>query len=875
MPFSPSNTNFYDAILSGIASNQDHWASGSISSIESVAQIIYNAIPDTPIHPDTLDAESELLQSIVGGLFSSNHLIPSSAIDYANIAVSVSTFFQDIRTELYSTSGGGSGTQGWQGNQGFQGGASVPGVQGFQGNVGSIGNQGWQGNQGRQGWQGNQGFQGWQGWQGTGSQGWQGNQGRQGWQGNQGLIGVQGDQGWQGNQGSAGNSAGLVLYLDHASAGQTQTTPTVTGTTYAIVAGTPYTITDSSNGFLSDGFNSGMKIIMAGWLNPGNNNIEFNVVNVSAGTLTLAIQDALTAEAAGRSITFTVYRERWTQITPTGSQSDESVTISLSDGDVPVDSYETLVGTPGVTLISAGTWTFHNFCYVDSTANGTVTTIKNKLSVVHSDGTETVLFITPTSSQITSTSATPPQECITSYTLSSPYPISISDRVEVTPLGNNSSDSYPRVLHHLYMGNNYQSYAVTSLNIVVPLGPQGWQGTQGPQGWQGNQGWQGSGVQGPQGNQGWQGNQGNQGWQGNQGDVGSGTQGWQGNQGNIGVQGNQGWQGNQGNVGSGNQGNQGWQGTSASSSWFVNSGRIVSVLYGSTASTWAYESRTVWLTGGVLPTSTNWYGHAYDTAHSRIVVCSTNSTATAYSTDKGNSWTSGGAIHASNTVWYEMVYDSYHSSLVAISTTTSAGVYSTNGGTTWSTSASSIANATYFCGVFDPDHNRVVFVSENTTGSVYTADGGVTWTAGGTIPNTIDALTYDPAHNRIVGLTTAGNIATYSTDGGATWVSGGTLPAGSGTWYGLCYDTLHSRLVAVCSTASAYSTDGGVTWVAGGSFGGGTNLRRMMYDSNSQRVLAACGASGMYSSDDGGLSWNQATTGSASVGRKLTLVPPS
>ena len=228
-----SNPNFYDAIVAGISSSQDHWGTGSLSSsyVAHIAGIIYGAISTAS---SNVDAEAELLQSIVGGLFSTNPMIPSLDPNYSTVASAINTLFEQLRVGLDPTSSGGAGTQGFQGfqgggggggggtqgpqgKQGFQG-STGSGTQGNQGNVGS-GTQGAQGNvgsgtQGAQGAQGNvgsgtQGNQGAQGNVGSGTQGNQGAQGNvgsgtQGTQGSQGSVGS-GTQGTQGSQGSVGS----------------------------------------------------------------------------------------------------------------------------------------------------------------------------------------------------------------------------------------------------------------------------------------------------------------------------------------------------------------------------------------------------------------------------------------------------------------------------------------------------------------------------------------------------------------------------------------------------------------------------------------------------------------------------------------------
>jgi hypothetical protein len=82
----------------------------------------------------------------------------------------------------------------------------------------------------------------------------------------------------------------------------------ITGTTIAFVNSNPDTITDSGNGFITAGFRAGQKITVSGATNPGNN-ATFTIRNVTAGTITLLSTDALTAEAAGASVTIISQRQ--------------------------------------------------------------------------------------------------------------------------------------------------------------------------------------------------------------------------------------------------------------------------------------------------------------------------------------------------------------------------------------------------------------------------------------------------------------------------------------------------------------------------------------------------------------------------------------
>lgn len=74
-----------------------------------------------------------------------------------------------------------------------------------------------------------------------------------------------------------------------------------TASTIAFVDSNPDTITDSANGFVTAGFTAGMKLqVYNSSSNDGVNHLT--IATVSAGTITLSSSDAVTAEAAGSSI---------------------------------------------------------------------------------------------------------------------------------------------------------------------------------------------------------------------------------------------------------------------------------------------------------------------------------------------------------------------------------------------------------------------------------------------------------------------------------------------------------------------------------------------------------------------------------------------
>lgn len=105
------------------------------------------------------------------------------------------------------------------------------------------------------------------------------------------------------------------------------------GITYA-VAGTGTTFTDSSSGFVTDGFKVGDVISATGFTTANNNDHYCLVTGVAAGTLNIVPLDGvvLTDEAAGDSVTITVVGKK--TYTPETAQTDDSFSIEHFHDDV-------------------------------------------------------------------------------------------------------------------------------------------------------------------------------------------------------------------------------------------------------------------------------------------------------------------------------------------------------------------------------------------------------------------------------------------------------------------------------------------------------------------------------------------------------------
>ena len=169
-----------------------------------------------------------------------------------------------------------------------------------------------------------------------------------------------------------------------------------------------------------------------------------------------------------------------------------------------------------------------------------------------------------------------------------------------------------------------------------------------------------------------------------------------------------------------------------------------------------------------LPSSQNWYSVAYGNG-AFVAVAGGPSTAAAYSTNGGVTWTA--ATLPSSQGWRSVAYG--NGAFVAVATGSTAAAYSTNGGVTWTAStlpsSQNWQSVTYGNGAF-------VAVTYGSTAAAYSTNGGVTWTAS-TLPSSsywrsvaygngaFVAVAYGPstaaAYTQVVALASA-NTATVS-----------------------------------------------------------------------------------------------------------------
>ena len=225
--------------------------------------------------------------------------------------------------------------------------------------------------------------------------------------------------------------------------------------------------------------------------------------------------------------------------------------------------------------------------------------------------------------------------------------------------------------------------------------------------------------------------------------------------------------------------------------------------------TWYYWQTNVmamWTSGGAMPSSGSWRIAFGD---GRFVAVTTNSSKSAYSTDGGITWQSGGNLSSSTT----KASLAFGNGRFVVTPERSLGTeYSTDGGVTWQSGGNLPSSGDWYLGF---GNNRFIAVKYGSNESAYSTDGGVTWQSGGNLHSSGDWFSIAYGNDRFVVTANSGNESAYSTDGGVTWQSGGNLPS-SGQWR---MDFGSNRFIAVKvnDSVSAYSSDGGVTWQSGGN----------------------------------------------------------
>jgi len=319
-----------------------------------------------------------------------------------------------------------------------------------------------------------------------------------------GATGPTGHSGPTGPSGLQGEANGLLLWFDNT---DSEWVLPFTGpiNTIAFNDTNPDTITRTDAGsFITDGFLAGMKINVTGALNTGNNG-TFELVSVTASTLTLALYDTLTPEVAGNSVTIKTNNESLTVVPGIISENDESVVVNSADlaTGVPIDTYISPLGAPAQLLVPAGTWEFRTWHWVSA---GSTTYFKYLVFKKSVAGVSTNLFLTDATTTALGTTNATATNTILRYLVAADIPLLTTDRIGIRVLAFNTSGTNITA-HFISQGSARASYVRTSfaLPVIAGLigssGPTGASGPTGPSGTAGPSGSPGgaTGATGPTG----------------------------------------------------------------------------------------------------------------------------------------------------------------------------------------------------------------------------------------------------------------------------------------------------------------------------------------------------------------------------------------
>jgi hypothetical protein len=215
------------------------------------------------------------------------------------------------------------------------------------------------------------------------------------------------------------------------------------------------------------------------------------------------------------------------------------------------------------------------------------------------------------------------------------------------------------------------------------------------------------------------------------------------------------------------------------------------------------ESNTVGLT--FIATGTGSGTGTVVQVNSVIVAISSNSVATARSTNGGVTWAAGGNLPATSGTWQSVDYG--NGVWVAISTNDNKTAYSTNGGTTWVAGGTFPSSTTWTSIAYGA--GKFVVVASGGTASAYSTDNGLIWASGSGLTSS-DWISITHGNNRFVAVSnTSGTVAAYSLDG-ITWTAS-TLPS-TAVWTRISYG--QGTFFAVSTTTAAASSPDGIVWTA-------------------------------------------------------------
>ena len=219
-----------------------------------------------------------------------------------------------------------------------------------------------------------------------------------------------------------------------------------------------------------------------------------------------------------------------------------------------------------------------------------------------------------------------------------------------------------------------------------------------------------------------------------------------------------------------------------------------------TAAAYSTDGGQTW-TASTLP-SAPWSSMAISGSYA--VALTDYSTVCAYSTNGGQTWTASTLPSISSASWVVSI-SGLNAVAVNANANTSTGIYSTNGGQTWTTMT--LPGTVYWHAVSVSGSTAIAVGTNGPTWyTAYSTNGGQTWTA---VTNPIGAQTCAIDGSNAVSCD--GVNTTYSTNGGQTWTPGTVLPSES-TGFGSASISGSVAVLSNQSTLVAYSSNAGQTW---------------------------------------------------------------
>jgi hypothetical protein len=177
-----------------------------------------------------------------------------------------------------------------------------------------------------------------------------------------------------------------------------------------------------------------------------------------SGTPAVGITYYPTSSASDIGITYGYL----SQLPAGGAETSLAYSISASQGLVTLGQLITQVGDPSETILPRGTWTFNAYYALTGTTPGTYSTnLTHAVYKRDTGGTETLL-LSAAGDTLSNTSVAMPALQATSYTITSPITLLITDRL-VYRVFATTTDPDGVAIHFYYLGSEHYSNIVTGI----------------------------------------------------------------------------------------------------------------------------------------------------------------------------------------------------------------------------------------------------------------------------------------------------------------------------------------------------------------------------------------------------------------------------